>query len=338
MPGPRSAWLQLTREPPVEPALPICDPHHHLWDRPDDRYLLEELRQDLSSGHNIVSTVFIEVREKYRPEGPEELKPVGETAFVQRIAEAGARRPGGNAGAIGGIVGFADLSVGSRVAEVLEAHLAVSPDRFRGIRHSCTWDASPAVKTKTPGIPRGLMGERRFREGLATLKRYPLTFEAWLYHPQLMEFAALARAVPEVTMILNHVGGLLGVGPYAGKRDEIMQRWQQGIADVATCPNVVVKLGGLGMERCGFDWHTRPAPPTATELVAATRPYYLYCIEQFGPERSMFESNFPVDKLSCSYGVLWNSFKRMTQAFSATERAALFHDNAARVYRLAGSK
>jgi predicted TIM-barrel fold metal-dependent hydrolase len=139
-------------------------------------------------------------------------------------------------------------------------------------------------------------------------------------------------------MILNHVGGLLGVGPYAGKRDEIMQRWKQGIADVATCPNVVVKLGGLGMERCGFDWHTRPAPPTATELVAATRPYYLYCIEQFGPARSMFESNFPVDKLSGSYGVLWNSFKRMTQAFSATERAALFHDTAARVYRLAGSK
>lgn len=335
MPGPRSAWLQLTPEPPVEPALPICDPHHHLWDRPDDRYLLDELLQDLSSGHRIVSTVFIECREKHRPDGPEEMRPVGETAFVQGIAEENARRPQGNAAVIGGIVGHADLSLGSRVAKVLEAHLAASPDRFRGIRHSCTWDASPAVKTATPGIPRGLMGERGFREGLAILKRYHLTFEAWLYHPQLAELAALARSTPDVTMILNHVGGLLGVGPYAGKRDEVFQDWKRGIAEVATCPNVVVKLGGLGMVRCGFEWHTRPAPPTSTELMEATKPYYLYCIEKFGPDRSMFESNFPVDKLSCSYGVLWNSFKRMTQGFSATERAALFHDTAARVYRTA---
>jgi predicted TIM-barrel fold metal-dependent hydrolase len=336
MPGPRKSWLDLTTEPVVEPSLPICDPHHHLWNRADDRYLQEELLQDLSSGHNVVSTVFIECREQHRQDGPEELRPVGETEFVQRIADENARRPGGNPSIIGGIIGFANLGMGSQVAKVLEAHLAASPHRFRGIRHSCTWDASPAVKTATPGIPRWLMGESRFREGITFLKRYNLTFEAWLYHPQLPELAAMARAVPEVTMVLNHVGGLLGVGPYAGKRDEVFQVWKQGIAEVAACPNVVVKLGGLGMVRCGFEWHTRPAPPTSDDLIAATRPYYLYGIEQFGPTRCMFESNFPVDKLSCSYGVLWNSFKRMTQDFSTAERAAMFHDTAARVYRLAG--
>ena len=328
----RNAWLQLTSEPPVEPSLPICDPHHHFWDRPEERYLVEELLQDVRGGHHIVSTVLIECRERWRKDGPEAMRPVGETEFVERIV--GPSGMHGETAVAAGIVGFADLSVGAAVAPVLEAHLAASPKRFRGIRHSCTWDASPAAKTATPGIPPGLMLDGRFRAGLACLHRYGLSFEAWLYHPQLPEFAALARAVPAVPMILNHVGGLLGVGPYAGKRDEVFQVWKRGIAEVATCPNVVVKLGGLGMVRCGFDWHTRPTPPDSTALMQATAPYYLYCIEQFGPNRCMFESNFPVDKISCAYGVLWNSFKRMTKDFSPAERAALFHDTAARAYRL----
>ena len=191
--------------------------------------------------------------------------------------------------------------------------------------------------TTMQGIPRDLMFSKSFRTGLARLRDYGLSFEAWLYHPQLTELAALARAVPEVPIVLNHVGGLLGVGPYAARREEVYEVWRRGIAEVASCPNVVVKLGGLGMLRCGFDWHLRPAPPTATELIEATAPYYLYCIERFGPKRCMFESNFPVDKLSCSYTVLWNSFKRMTEKFSAEERAALFHDTATRVYRLSGA-
>lgn len=330
----RDEWLRLTVEPPLGPSLPICDPHHHFWDRPAERYLLEELLRDVcTSGHKIVSTVFIECREMWRKDGPEEMKPIGEMEFVERIVGPSAKH--GHTAVAAGIVGFADLTLGPGVSRVLEAHLAASPKRFRGIRHSCTWDASPAVKTATPGIPPGLMLSAGFRAGLACLKRYGLSFEAWLYHPQLPEFASLARAVPDVPMILNHVGGLLGVGPYAGKRDEIFQVWKRGIAEVATCPNVVVKLGGLGMLRCGFDWHLRPAPPTSQELVQATAPYYLFCIEQFGPNRCMFESNFPVDRLSYSYGVLWNSFKRMTEGFSPAERAALFHDSAARVYRLA---
>ncbi|HSB69871.1 MAG TPA: amidohydrolase family protein [Candidatus Methylomirabilis sp.] len=328
----RPEWLKLTGETPLEPALPICDPHHHFWDRAEERYLVEELLQDVRSGHHIVSTVFIECRERWRTDGPEEMRPVGETEFVERIV--GPQGKYGETAVAAGIVGFADLSAGAAVAPVLEAHLAASPKRFRGIRHSCTWDASAAVKTATPGIPRGLMLDSGFRAGLACLGRYGLSFEAWLYHPQLPEFAALARAVPGVPMILNHVGGLLGVGPYAGKRDEVFQVWKRGIAEVAACPNVVVKLGGLGMVRCGYNWHMRPTPPDSTALMQATAPYYLYCIEQFGPKRCMFESNFPVDKISCAYGVLWNSFKRMTIDFSPAERAALFHDTAARAYRL----
>jgi L-fuconolactonase len=333
MPGSRNDWVKLTPELPVEPSLPICDPHHHFWDRPGDRYLVEELLQDARSGHNVVSTVFIECRERWRTGGPEEMRPIGETEFVEGIV--GPRKKDGSPAVAAGIIGFADLALGAAVAPVLQAHLTASPNRFRGIRHSCTWDASPTVKTATPGIPPGLMLDSKFRAGLACLNTYGLSFEAWLYHPQLPELASLARAVPDVPMILNHVGGLLGVGPYAGKRDEVFQVWKRGIAEVATCPNVVVKLGGLGMVRCGFDWHTRPAPPNSTELMQATAPYYLFCIEQFGPNRCMFESNFPVDKVSFSYAVLWNAFKRMTKNFSVPERAALFHDTAARVYRLA---
>lgn len=328
----RPEWLKQTVETPLDPALPICDPHHHFWDRPEERYLMEELLRDVRSGHTIVSTVFIECREMWRKGGPEEMRPIGETEFVEGIV--GPKGKHGDTAVAAGIVGFADLTLGAAVAPVIEAHLAASPNRFRGIRYSCTWDASPAVKTATPGIPPGVMLDSNFRAGLACLKRSGLSFEAWLYHPQLPELASLARAVPDVPMILNHVGGLLGVGPYAGKRDEVFQIWKRGIAEVASCPNVVVKLGGLGMVRCGFDWHTRPAPPSSTELVDATAPYYLFCIEKFGPNRCMFESNFPVDKVSFSYGVLWNAFKRMTQSFSPAERAALFHDTAARVYRL----
>ncbi|HSB73175.1 MAG TPA: amidohydrolase family protein [Candidatus Methylomirabilis sp.] len=335
MPTPRDGWLRLTAEDPLEPALPICDPHHHLWDRPDDRYLLDELLQDIQGGHKIVSTVFIECRSMYRQDGPEEMKPVGETEFVQGVA---ARRAGGQPGSANvaaGIIGHADLTLGAAVARVLEGHLAASPDRFRGIRHICVWDASPAVPITAPVRRPGVMLDRTFREGFACLQAYGLSFEAWLYFPQLPELASLARAFPGVPIILNHIGGVLGIGPYAGRRDEVFQAWKRGSAEVAACPNVVVKLGGLGMPRSGFGWEARTAPPASAELVVATAPYYLTCIELFGPRRCMFESNFPVDKASYSYGVVWNSFKRMTQSFSAAERAALFHDTAARVYRLA---
>ncbi|MBU2535375.1 MAG: amidohydrolase family protein, partial [Chloroflexi bacterium] len=232
-----------------------------------------------------------------------------------------------------GIVSFADLTLGAAVIPVLEAHIAASKSRFRGIRHINAWDASPdIVSTRKP--PQGLLLDPKFREGFACLKKHDLSFDAWLYHPQLTELVDLARAFPDITIILNHIGGLLGTGPYAGKSAEVFHDWQREIAALAACPNVFVKLGGLGMPRSGFGWHEQTTPPNSTELAETMGPYYRYCIEQFGVDRCMFESNFPVDKISYSYTVLWNAFKHISEGFTPQERGALFHDTAVKVYRL----
>lgn len=330
----RTAWINLTVEEALDPQLPICDPHHHLWDLPQSRYLLDELLQDLSGGHNVVSTVFVECVSMYRKSGPLELRPIGETEFVQGIAAQSASGQYGPTAAAAGIVSFADLTLGSGVKPVLEAHSAASQNRFRGIRHATSWHASPDIRNAHTKPIEKLMFDAKFREGFACLGKLGLSFDAWMYHCQLKDLADLARAFPDTTIILDHVGGPLGVGPYTGKRQEVFEEWKRGIAAVAACPNVVVKLGGLTMTMCGFDWHRQEKPPTSAELAAVNGPYYLYCIEKFGVNRCMFESNFPVDKASCSYTVLWNSFKRMTQGFSASERAALFYGTAARAYRL----
>jgi predicted TIM-barrel fold metal-dependent hydrolase len=329
-----SSWLERTNETAIEPELPVCDPHHHLWDHPKSRYLLDELLEDTGSGHDVRETVFLECSSMYRKDGPQEMKPVGETEFAQGIAAQSASGQYGPTIVAAGIVGFADLMLGSQVASVLEAHLAASPNRFRGIRNSCSWDESPAIRVSHSNPPRELYLNSRFREGFAALRQYDLTFDAWLFHPQIPELVSLARAFPETSIICDHFAGPLGIGPYAGKREEVFQYWKEGIRELATCPNVVVKLGGLVMAINGFGFHKGDKPPTSDELVAATSPYYRFTIEQFGPNRCMFESNFPVDKVSCSYLVLWNSFKKMTRDFSTTERAALFRDTAIRVYRL----
>ncbi len=342
------AWLALTKEEPLEPELPICDPHHHLWDYPDSfpessvresarpirHYLLEQLLKDIPGGHNIVQTVFIECGSMYKKDGPPELSPSGETEFVQGIAAQSASGQYGNTAVAAGIIGFADLTLGSTVAPVLETHLAASKNRFRGIRFITTWDANPGIgsRVNTPN----LLSDKRVREGFAQLHKYNLTFDTWLYYPQLPGLTDLARAFPETTIILNHIGGPLGVGPYAGKRQEIFREWKQLMATLSTCPNVMVKLGGMGMPRTGFGWHEMPKPPGSVELARDMAPYYLWCIEKFGTKRCMFESNFPVDRVSYSYTVIWNAFKRITRNFSAAERADLFHDTAVRVYRLTG--
>ena len=329
----------LTQEEIIEPGLPICDPHHHLWDRTDDRfrykrYLLDDLLQDTGSGHKVVQTVFVDCGSMYRTDGPEALRPVGETEFVEAVAIESERRRGNKPGAvIAGIVSHADLRLGAAVAPVLEAHLEASPTRFRGIRHIVSWDASGLLSNRN-AVPPGLLLDETFRQGFACLQRYGLSFEAWLYHPQLPDLIDLARAFPETTIILNHVGGPLGIGPYAQYREASFKNWQHYLSILATCPNVVVKLGGLGMPLCGFDWHERAALPGSVELAEAMKPYYLWCIEQFGVERCMFESNFPVDKMSYGYAVMWNAFKRIAGAFSPSEKAALFHDTAVKVYRL----
>jgi predicted TIM-barrel fold metal-dependent hydrolase len=271
----------------------------------------------------------------YRKEGPEEMRPVGEVEFVQGQTAASASGLYGPARAAAAIIGHANLNLGERVEPVLEALHAASPNRFRGIRHSVTWDPDPEVENTAAHKAQGQLASDQFRAGARVLARMGHTLEGWLYHPQLPELAAFARAVPELTIVLNHVGGLLRTGPYANRDDEVMETWRKGIAAVAACPNVVVKLGGLGMTRCGFDWHTREKPIGSEELAASMRPFLTYCIEKFTPARCMFESNFPVDKVSFSYGVMWNAFKRFSKGYSAGERAAMFHDTAARIYRIA---
>jgi predicted TIM-barrel fold metal-dependent hydrolase len=335
-------WLALTQEEIIEPDLPICDPHHHFWHwtaerHPTERYLLDDLLQDTGSGHNVVQTVFVECGAMYRPEGPPELQPVGETEFVEAIAveseRAAAGGRNGRSAVVAGIVGHADLTLGAAVTPVLEAHLQASPSRFRGIRHMLAWDANGLQAKRTFPSP-GLTLDETFRQGFACLQQYGLSFEAWLHHPQLPDLIELARAFPETTIILNHIAGPIGIEPYDRYRAAVFKSWQYYIARLASCPNVVVKLGGLGMPLCGFDWHERATPPGSAELAGAMGPYYLWCIEQFGVERCMFESNFPVDKVSYAYAVLWNAFKRIVSDFAPDEKAALFHDTAARVYRL----
>jgi len=327
-------WLAQVQEEVIDPDRPICDPHHHLWDHPGSRYLIDELAGDIGSGHNVVSTVFIECASMYRASGPEAFRPVGETEFVQGIAAMSASGGYGTTRVASGIVAYANLALGDDVVPVLEAHMAASPNRLRGIRHATGWDESPAVRNSHTNPPRGLMSDASFRRGFSHLARLGLSFDAWLYHPQIPELTDLARAFPEVTIILDHFGGPLGIGPYVGRQAEVFEDWKRGIAELASLPNVVAKLGGINMPLNGFGWHKRERPATSAELVEKTRHYYLHTIELFGPDRCMFESNFPVDKASCSYAVLWNAFKRMVSDFPEGEQAAMFHDTAARVYRI----
>lgn len=319
-----------TVETALEPDIPICDAHHHLWERPPNRYLLDDLIIDLNAGHDIVSTVAVECGYGYRTDGADHLKPVGETQFLERVANQAADR-GLSTHVAAAIIGHADLSRGDAVAAVLEAHLTASPTRFRGVRHSTTWDGSGALRNEARP---GLLADSEFRRGFACLHKRDLSFDAWVYHPQLREVAKLARAFPGATIVLNHIGAPLGVGPYAGKRDEVFRAWSEGIAVVADCPNVAVKLGGAGSTRSGYDWHKRAVKPSSEELAAVLKPYFETCIEKAGVHRCMFESNFPVEKAANSYVVVWNAFKKITQGYSPSERAALFHDTACRVYRI----
>ncbi len=339
MPFGGNDWLALTSEDTIEPDLPICDPHHHFWDMrteriPFQRYMLHELVDDIGSGHNVRSTVFVEARSMYRSSGPEEMRPVGEVEFVQGLAAASESGMYGAARAAAAIVGHANLNLGERVEPVLEALQAASPNRFRGIRHSVTWDPHPEIEVTALHRMKGQLLSDDFRAGARILSRMGMSLEGWMYFPQLPELADFARAVPDLTIILNHIGGLLRVGPYGNNDDEVLAAWRSGIAAVAACPNVVVKLGGIGMPRTGFDWHARDLPIGSEELAESMAPFMNYCIEQFGPDRSMFESNFPVDKVSYSYNVMYNAFKRLSKGYSDSERADMFHDTAARVYRI----
>lgn len=339
MPFGGNDWLALTQEQTLEPELPICDPHHHFWDLrparlPYQRYLLHELLADTGSGHNVQSTVFIETRAMYRVDGPEEMKPVGEVEFAQGLAAASASGIYGPTRAAAAIVGHANLNLGEKVRPILEALQDASPNRFRGIRHTVTWDPHPDIQNTAAHNAQGQLSSTKFRAGAKVLADMGLLFDAWLYFPQLPELADFARALPDLTIILNHIGGLLRVGPYANRDEEVLATWRAGIAAVAECRNVNVKLGGIGQPRTGYDWYARTQPIRSEELAETMAPYMNYCIQQFGPDRCMFESNFPPDKVGYSYNVLFNAFKRMSRGYSASERAAMFYDTANRVYRI----
>ena len=333
MPLELDAWLELTREDVLDPDLPICDPHHHLWDKPGDRYMIDEISRDVGSGHNIVQTVFVEVDAMYRSSGPEEMRPIGESEWVRGIGAQSDSGLYGRTKVATGIVGYANLNLGARVEPVLEAMESVSSGRFRSVRHTCSWDEYEPLRSHRSGWP-GMMAETKFREGLSKLVDRGHSFDALVYHPQLSELTELVDAFPNGVFVLNHIGRPLGVGPYQGHRDKVYEVWKKDMAKLAERSNVLVKVGGLGNRVSGFGWDTQPEPPNSQELVEKTSPYYLYTIEVFGPERCMFESNFPVDKNSYSYKTIWNSFKRMTQGFSSTEKTWLFHDTAAKAYRL----
>lgn len=330
-------WLARVQEDALDVEQEIVDPHHHLWDRADRRYLVDELHADIANGdrpgHRVVQTVFVECMASYRNDGPEQRRPVGETDFVADQARASRERGGPE---IAGIVSFADLTLGDAVEDVLAAHERAGAGLFRGIRHAAGWDAAEVPGNSHTRPTEHLLSEPLFREGFRRLGASGWRFDAWLYHPQLPQLLDLVRACPETPVILDHIGAPMGVGPYAGRRDEVVARWRPSMEALAACPSVTLKVGGIGMNRYyGGGWPDRADPPTSEELASYWGDELVFCIDTFGPDRCMFESNFPVDRESCSYTVLWNTFKRIARRYDAAERQDLFCDTARRVYGLA---
>ena len=327
----RFEWLANRRETALDPEIEIVDSHHHLWDLPTSRYLAEELLVDITASHNVTRTVFVECRFGY-DEGPPHLRPVGETRSVaheaDRLAELGAAR-------IGAIVGFADLSLRSAVGEVLDAHIDAGNGLFRGVRHGTNLSDDPAARRGHQQPTPNMMLEASFAAGVRELARRGLSFDAWMYHDQLHELVSLARSVPDCSIVLNHMGGPLNVGRYAANQAESWSVWYASMVAIATCPNVVVKVGGLGMDhQFGMGWSDGAAPPSSTEVAAHWRPWVEATIETFGPERVMFESNFPIDRQCLTYPVVWNALQRLSTDYDDSERAAMFSGTAARIYRL----
>jgi predicted TIM-barrel fold metal-dependent hydrolase len=330
----RNDWLARHAEEILEPGLPIIDPHHHLWERPGYRYLFPELLADVGSGHNIRATMFEQANSMYRKDGPDELKSLGETEFVCGVAAMSETGHYGPTHCVAGVVAYVDLRLGARAKGLLERHIAVSDGRVRGVRNGSTWSDDPILKRFAGSAPQGLLLDKNFREGFAALAALDLTFDAWMFQTQLTDVIDLAHAFPQARIVLNHVGGPIAVGPYAGKRDEAFNAWRARITEIAAFPNTYVKLGGLGMKMIGFDFFERPQPPSSQDLAQAWRPYIETCIAAFGAQRAMFESNFPVDKGTCSYQVLWNAFKRIAAHYSDDEKTALFSGAAKTAYRL----
>lgn len=321
----RNDWLAQVQEDIIDPGREIVDPHHHLWVHGDAVYELDQLCADTSAGHNVVQTVYVECRSYYDLNAPEHLQPVGEVAHV---AQLNAGR-----GPIAGIIGYADLA-DPRLGEVLDAHTDAGRGLLCGIRQSGARDAEPEKLAILGRSIKGRYDSPDFRRGMAELGRRGLTYDTWHYHHQADDFLALARAVPGTTMVLDHFGTPLGIGRFAGQREQIFARWRDDMAKLAECPNVVAKLGGMAMPDNGWGWHKAARPPTSDEFVAAQGDWYHHMIDCFGPQRCMFESNFPVDRASISYPVLWNGFKKIAARYDTAAQDAMFAGTARRVYRL----
>ncbi len=330
------ARLAASAEAALEPDLPIVDPHHHLWDFSSHRYLLEDILADIGSGHNIEQTVFLECAVFYRPDVGKDMRYVGEVEFANGIAAMAANGRYGPTKVAAGIVGRADLTTGAAVEDVLKAQIAAGCGRFKGIRHAAGWeDKTRGIHNSHTNPPAHLYrDDAKFREGFAKLGELGLTFDAWLYHTQLADLIDLARKFPEQPIVLNHVGGPMGLEYYADHRDEVFAAWRTSIIELASCENVTMKVGGMGMKLNGFGFESLDKAPSSDELAHAWRPYVETCIEAYGANRCMFESNFPVDKISGSYGNYWNAFKKLAAGASADEKAQLFKETARRFYTI----
>jgi L-fuconolactonase len=342
----------------IEPDLPIVDAHHHLWfrsaaelatiDTAQDlmvqtlaptfrrhaRYLLDEFLADLNTGHRVLATVYVQVHTMYRTSGPEAMRSVGEVEFANGIAAMSASGLFGETAVCAGIVGSVDLRLGEAAQDVMRAHLQAGGGRYRGIRATAVvYDEDPGNLGTFGGVPHLLL-DSQFRAGFKQLEPLGLSYDAWQLEYQLGDLTDLARTFPGTQIIVNHVGGLFGIGGYSGRTEERFARWRENIHALSRCPNVTMKLGGLAMPACGFGSSFTSFPPSSQDLAGAWSPYMETCIEAFGASRCMFESNFPVDAATTSYPVLWNAFKRIASGASKDERTALFSGTAKRVYRL----
>lgn len=325
----RTDWLARVQEDIIDPDRGIVDPHHHLWRHGNATYELDELNADTSSGHNVVQTVYVECRSYYDRAAPDHLQSVGETAHVADLATTIPR----DRAQIAGIIAHADLRRND-LDDILDLHVEAGRGRLVGVRHSGARDSNPDALMIPGRGDEGLYEDPLFRRGVARLGERGLVYDTWHYHHQASAFLALAQAVPETTLVLDHFGTPLGVGRFKGKRDQIFKTWRSEMADLSACANVHAKLGGLSMPDNGWEWDTRAAPPGSDELVDAQGHWYHHMIDCFGPERCMFESNFPVDRVSVSYAVLWNAFKKIADQYDETSKTALFAETARRTYAL----
>jgi len=327
----RFDWLAEQHEGALDGEMPIIDPHHHLWDLPTSRYLADELHADITESHHITHTVFVECGFGY-DDGPRPMRPVGETRSVaaeaERLATMGTAR-------LAAIVGHADMTLGSAVGEVLDAHVDAGAGLFRGVRHGTNVSDEPLARRGHHRPTPGMMAAPEFADAARALAARDLSLDAWMYHDQLSDLVTLARAVPELVIVLNHLGGPLGVGRYASDPEGTRVAWQAGMAAVAACPNVVLKVGGIGMDhQFGHGWNALDQPPSSETVAAHWQPWVDTAIEFFGPSRVMCESNFPVDRQCLSYPVVWNALQRLTAGYSNAERAAMFSGTAAQAYRI----